>query len=201
MEKKKKSLFIYGDSFALTFKKHFQTSNTWAQNYLKFKNGVAPKHYSEIIGETLDLEINNIAFGGCSNYTIFDRFCGTFPKIEKNDIVIVCWTAPNRFPIAKNNNHLIDIIPFVGHPQQNDDVSLTTTNEIAVNRDTYSVYYRELINYVKVINEIAKHAKIIHWTWVDDKREMVTDGYPDDRKLFYDYLKPFKQYETITEET
>ena len=69
-----------------------------------------------------------------------------------------------------------------------------------MNRDTYSIYYCELINYIKIINKIAKDATVIHWTWVDDKREMRQFKH-DFRKMFYEYLKPFKQYETITEET
>jgi hypothetical protein len=121
--------------------------------------------------------------------------------MRRDDIVIICWTSLNRFPIANNENNFIDIIPFVGHPPQNDHVSLNTTNEIAVNRDSYSFYYMELINYVKMINEITKDKQVIHWTWVDDKRELITLGKPDFRKFFYDFLKPFKQYETITEET
>jgi hypothetical protein len=201
MGDKKNTLFIYGDSFAVTFKNHFNTDNIWAKKYSEFKNGIIPKHYSEIIAEELGLRLRTMAQGGCSNYTIFDRFCGTFGEHRENDVVIICWTTLNRFPIATNENNLIDIIPFVGHPPQNEHVSLNTTNEIAVNRNTYSCYYSELINYVKIINEISKHTRIIHWTWVDNKKEIISLDKPDFRKLFYSYLVPFKQYETITEET
>jgi len=201
METQINTLWIYGDSFSLTFKQHFETTNDWPQKYKNFKNGIIPKHFSEIIAEKLGMNINTYAQGGISNINIFDRFVGTFPLIQEDDIVIINWTALNRFPIATNENNFTDIIPFVGHPKQNDNVSLNTTNEIAVNRDSYSIYYCEVINYCRIINHILKNNKVIHWTWIDDKKELITLDRPDFRKIFYDYLVPFKQYETITEET
>ena len=45
MGDKKNTLFIYGDSFAVTFKNHFNTDNIWAKKYSEFKNGIIPKHY------------------------------------------------------------------------------------------------------------------------------------------------------------
>ena len=88
--------------------------------------------------------------------------------ISKKDILVFGWTTESRFRIANETNSLIDIIPFNNHPKQNDDVSKTTTNELAVNKITYNVWWKEILNYIEIINSLFPDNLIYHWTWVSN---------------------------------
>ena len=48
-------------------------------------------------------------------------------------------------------------------------MSKTTTNEIGVNKITYNVWWREILNYIDIINNLFPNNLIYHWTWVDNK--------------------------------
>jgi hypothetical protein len=127
--------------------------------------GSIPRNYSEIIAESLDIDLENHGVGGCSNQTIFDNFLRCVSQIKPNDFVIFQWTDPGRFRISTEANFFRDITGTLLHPPQNDDVSSQSTSEIAINRSTYSVYWTEIENYVKIIKMILKN-NVYHWTWV-----------------------------------
>jgi hypothetical protein len=164
-------LWVFGDSFTETFKSHFESSNDWSTKYKKFKQGenssefTTPKNYSEIIAESLNVDLENYGVGGCSNQTIFDNFIRCAPQIKPNDYVIFQWTEQGRFRISTEANFFRDITGSLTHPPQNDDVSSISTSEIAINRSTYSVYWTEIENYIKIIKMILKN-DVYHWTWV-----------------------------------
>ena len=86
-------------------------------------------------------------------------------NISQDDIVIFGWTAINRFRIANHQNRYVDILPNTPHPKQNDDVDLITTQEIAINRDSYNIYWKELEQFVTIINEFLKNNIVFHWNW------------------------------------
>lgn len=171
----KPKLWVFGDSFTQTFKSHFETNNDWATKYKNFKikqsvnllEFTEPKNYSEIIAESLDIDLENYGVGGCSNQTIFDNFLRCVSQIKPNDYVIFQWTDPCRFRVATEANFFRDISGSHIHPPQNDDVSSQSTTEITINRGTYSVYWTEIENYIKIIKMILKN-KVYHWTWVHD---------------------------------
>ena len=79
--------------------------------------------------------------------------------------MIFGWTAINRFRIANHQNRYVDILPNTPHPKQNDDVDLITTQEIAINRDSYNIYWKELEQFVTIINEFLKNNIVFHWNW------------------------------------
>ena len=106
--------------------------------------GSTPRNYSEIIADSLNIDLENHGIGGCSNQTIFDNFLRCVPQIKPNDYVIFQWTDPGRFRIATEANFFRDITGSITHPPQNDDVSNQSTSEIAINRQTYSVYWTEI---------------------------------------------------------
>jgi hypothetical protein len=170
-QKIKPKLWVFGDSFTQTFKSHFETNNDWATKYKEYKRkqnvlgGSTPRNYSEIIADSLNIDLENHGIGGCSNQTIFDNFLRCVPQIKPNDYVIFQWTDPGRFRIATEANFFRDITGSITHPPQNDDVSNQSTSEIAINRSTYSVYWTEIENYIKTIKMILKN-NVYHWTWV-----------------------------------
>lgn len=157
-------LHIFGDSFSQTFTEHLRGGSQWVGRYIDFIKET-PKTYSEIVSEYFDYDLKNYSIPGCSNYTIFETFLDRRNLISPNDVVIINWTAINRFRIANHQNNFIDILPNTPHPKQNDDVSLITTQEIAINRNTYSVYWTEILRFVKLINELSTSKKIYHWSW------------------------------------
>lgn len=171
-ERIKPKLWVFGDSYTQTFESHFKTNNDWSRKYKEYKikqnllGGSFPKNYSEIIAKTLGADLENHGIGGCSNQTIFDTFLLCVNQIKPNDIVIFNWTSLARFRIATEANFFRDITGSHIHPPQNDDVSNQTTSEIAINRDTYSVYWTEIENYIKIIRMILNN-NVYHWTWVN----------------------------------
>ena len=180
------SLFVYGDSHTQPFSELCNSGMQWALDYVSYLNET-PKNYADLISEEFGgLTITNAGRGGFSNYSIFEEFIKNKNRIKDRDILIFGWTTESRFRIANESNQLIDIIPFNAHPRQNDDVSKTTTNEIAVNKISYDVWWTEIINYIDIINNLFPNNLIYHWTWIDDtttyptrlwSEEMLTKDY------------------------
>ena len=160
----KPKIHVFGDSFSVTFKQHKESNSSWFLDYYKVINEI-PESYCELIANHYDYQLCNYSMGGCSNYTIFDTFLENYENISKNDLVIFGWTSINRFRIASQNNTFVDILPFTSVPKQNDDVNLQSTHEIAVNRDSYNIWWKEISNNIKVINKLLNGINTYHWTW------------------------------------
>jgi hypothetical protein len=90
-----------------------------------------------------------------------------YKSIKPNDIVIFGWTAINRFKLANNVNMFVDILPNTPHPKQNDDVDLSSTQQLSINRDTHSIWWTEITQFMDVIKTLLPKNKIYHWTWVN----------------------------------
>ena len=171
--KLKPTLYVFGDSHTQTFENHFKSNLDWAQKYFNYLKET-PKSYPDLIAEHYNIEVVNYGRGGCSNYTIFESFIKNYDKIKPKDLVIFGWTSISRFRIANNVNDLIDVTPFTPHPKQNDDVSLVSTEQIGYNRETHSVWWTEIENFVKIINHTLKKNKVLHWTWVNPESTLPT---------------------------
>jgi hypothetical protein len=185
-QKLKPKLFVFGDSFTQSFKDHFESNNDWSVKYKNYKNYI-PKNYADLISEDLEIECINRGKGGCSNYTIFDTFLENYKNISKNDIVIFNWTSESRFRIADDVNSFIDITPFTPHPAQNIYVTKKSTEEIGKNRITNSIWWKEVLNFIDIINDFLSTNYVLHWTWVDPKSVYQEDLWSDemirDKKL------------------
>jgi hypothetical protein len=175
----KVKLHVFGDSFTQTFKSHKTGGSAWGNKYMDYI-GEVPENYTELIANHFDYDLHNYAVGGCSNYTIFDKFFEHRKNISQGDIVIFGWTAINRFRIANHQNRYVDILPNTPHPKQNDDVDLRTTQEIAINRDSYNIYWKELGQFVKIINELLKNNIVYHWSWCLPSSTIVDNIWSED---------------------
>jgi len=171
---KKRKIWVFGDSFSQSFSEHFTTQNKWALDYKDYKKNYIPKTYGEIIAENLNLDFFGRAFGGASNYHIFNVFVNEMNNINKNDIVIFNWTEITRFPLASNTNELVSMTPFSGHNSPNDLITQQTIQEIGVNRGDNSTYWQIIMNYIKIINKILQYNKVYHWTWVKHEEKTPT---------------------------
>jgi hypothetical protein len=58
-------------------------------------------------------------------------------------------------------------MPFSPHPKQNDDVDKNTTNQIALNKLNYNIWWKEINNFIKVIKNLSISNNIYFWTWVE----------------------------------
>lgn len=172
--KLKPRLIVFGDSFTQSFGDHFASNNDWSNKYRDYKKYV-PKNYADLISEDLGINCINWGKGGCSNYTIFDTFLDNFHYISENDIIIFNWTSEARFRISDDSNSFKDITPFTPHPPQNKYVSKKSTEEIGKNRVTNSIWWKEILNFINIIENYLPKNNIFHWTWVDP-----TNIYPDD---------------------
>jgi hypothetical protein len=201
------SLFVYGDSHTQPFKDLCNSGMDWALKYVNHINET-PKNYADLISEEYGgLKITNAGRGGFSNYSIFEEFLKNKHRITERDILVFGWTTESRFRIANESNTLIDIIPFNQHPKQNDDVSKTTTDEIAVNKISYDVWWTEISNYIEIINSLFPKNLIYHWTWIDNEttyptrlwsEEMLTKDYII---IVTDYWELYpKEYQKIIED-
>lgn len=172
-EKLKPVFYMFGDSHTQTFKSHYESNQSWSVQYVKHM-GYIPEHYAELVPKYFDTKVVNGGRGGASNYTIFDTFLNLMNQIKPKDILIFNWTYEGRFRIANDTNEFVDIIPFNPHPQQNENVKKSTTEEIALNRVTYSIWYKEIINFIKLIQKLFPDNQIYHWSWVSPE-----SGYPE----------------------
>lgn len=187
------NLWVFGDSFSVPF-----TKNKDNHPYVPFK-GYCPKIFSNILSEELNLNLVDMSNGGCSNYSILHTYIKNIDKIKSNDILIFGWTQPIRFRIASKRNDFYDVIIAVApYMKEFIDVSIDTLNDITINRSTHSIYWDELIDYIKIINKSSKESSIFHWTWVEPTKEIETNIY---ESKFYQLLLPFKKYKTVREET
>lgn len=161
----KPKLYVFGDSFTQSFNDHYENSSEWFLKYFSYKQSI-PKSFCDVISDEYDIEIVNYGMNGSSNETIFELFLDKLEKIRKQDIVIIGWTSLQRFRIANDLNNLVNVIPFAHHPSPNEDVSVQTIEEIGKNRGTYSVYWSEVNNYIKIIKNLLKDNVVLFWTWV-----------------------------------
>ena len=78
-------------------------------DYIKHK-GYQPKVFSEIISETLNLNLKDFSLGGSSNQGIFSKFVLNLDQIGEDDIFLFGWTQNVRFNVATKSNGFLPII-------------------------------------------------------------------------------------------
>lgn len=195
-------VWIFGDSFGDRFS-DFNTEKydgiDYRVRYHKWK-GYSPLSYGEIISKELEFDFETTSSAGASNTEIFHTFISRMDDIRDGDIVIVNWTYLNRFRISTENNEFDKVMVNAGCDSPNKYVSTKSLEEIAVNRDSYSIYYKEVSDYTKVIKKICGN-KIYTFIWTfmgHSERDIISDP---NLKEFYSEVKSLSDFETITQET
>lgn len=193
-------LWIFGDSYSQKFSdfdKKLYDPIDYRVRYHIWK-GYSPMSYGEIISEKLNSHLDVFASAGNSNDEIFHSFIEVMGEIVEGDVVIVNWTYPNRFRIADDNNKFEKIMIQAGCKSPNRFVSEKSLEEIGVNRNSSTIYYKEVSNYTKVIKKICGE-KIcsVFWYFSDLSREENDENI----KSFFDDVISLHNYETLTIET
>jgi hypothetical protein len=182
-----KTLWTFGCSFtAEYYPVDHKFIRSHYDDYKDWRGGTLPDVWPTLLGKKLNLEVKNMAFGGDSNYSIFDQFLNVVDLIREGDMVIFGWTHVVRFQAANpdSRNGFNQILPSItDYPETG--LSIKTVEEILVNRSN-SIWIKEVLNWIKFINLYMEKSKIniFHWTsdtdifnkdsdFIDDKRFIV----------------------------
>lgn len=192
-------LWIFGDSFSDRFSGYDVVKyhdSDYRVRYHKWK-GYSPLSYGEVISKELGCDIEILSSAGASNTEIFHTFISKMDEITEGDLVIVNWTYLNRFRIANDNNEFDKVMIQAGCKSPNSLVDIKSLEEIGVNRNSHTIYYKEVSDYSKVIKKICNN-KIYTFIWTFMNHSEKMDKYI---KEFYDEVKSINNLETITKET
>lgn len=183
----KNNLFVFGCSYTESFETN--TIENY-KNYKIWRGGNFPKHWSELLANSLNLNLVNYGVGGGSNQKILRTFCKHSNEIKKHDTVIIQWSHLHRFDWANNDYGKYDVdkygfITFNSVPN-NDNykeiISNTTVEEILINR-TLKPYIKELYDFMNFITVFCEKIKSNLFFWSVDKEILyTTDSF--ERKSF-----------------
>jgi hypothetical protein len=194
-------LWIFGDSFSQKFSDFDQKLYDPIDYRVRYHiwKGYSPKCYGEIISDKLECDLEILASAGNSNDEIFHSFIEVMDQIQYGDIVIINWTYPNRFRIADNNNKFEKIMIQAGCKSPNRFVSEKSLEEIGVNRNSSSIYYKEVSNYTKIIKKVCGE-DIFSIFWYFSNMD-IQRKYDENIISFFENVIPLHEYETLTIET
>ena len=88
-------LHLFGDSFTEghILDKTYPAYKEWKL----YRGGELPLCWGDLLSKKLNMVMKNHAVAGMSNSEIFQSICRHSHTFEKDDIVIINWTYPNRF--------------------------------------------------------------------------------------------------------
>ena len=186
-------LWVFGDSNSALYTDRTMKMQHWVKPYIDYL-GYQPKHFSEVLAEKLNLELENYGMGGSDNYTIFETLFYQLKNFDKeNDVIFVGLSDSARFRIVDKDNFRSIA---VGGVNNNISVSNDTLCEILANR-IHPLFAKEFENYVNLFKMVLEGYKIYFWTLFDPLRE--AKGIINVMKLGYLYRKG--NITCITQET
>jgi len=152
------NLFTFGCSYTEGFAEEL------SDTYKKYKThrGGFPKSWPELLSEKLQYELTNYGEGASGNQQIFNTFCKKCREFNEGDIVIIEWSFPERYRIAKDDNSWIKLGPGSAPDEY---ISQKTHEEILINR-TLKPYKDELYDYENIMDLLSEKIgfKIYYWT-------------------------------------
>ena len=199
------TLWTFGCSYTADYHPLYSGDDELS-NYGKYKEwrgGNLPKIWPELLSEKLNLNLENKAEGGTSNYTIFTQFTDVVDEIKEGDIVIFGWTSVVRFIMADERTEKFrNVLPSdLNNPVYDLCISREALSEIMVNR-TNKVWNKEVLGWIKLINlYLGKHnVKVFHWKSTDSLLFDGMDGNFINNELMFHIIST-TLYATIGDET
>ena len=150
-------IWVFGDSFSADFEKYVPWKESNVNSYFKYK-GYIPKSYSKLLSEKTGHDVINQSVIGCDNSLIFLTFMNTFSQIKDDDVVLIGWTAIERFKYAFEKQWYPSKSPNF------DVLSENTFDELTLHRENV-MYMREQMSIISFIEKILKTQKVFQWTW------------------------------------
>jgi hypothetical protein len=159
-------LWIFGDNTSCVFDK---TKERRFQYYKRFRNGVFPPSWSELLSNKLSYKLNNYAVAGQNNYDTFEWFCKMSTNFKEDDIVLIGWSDNLRFRLydEKTYEHITIRPEAINHyPKIFNNISLNTIEEILQNR-TNKKWEEEIDSWETLIKNYCelKKCKLHFWTF------------------------------------
>lgn len=163
------TLWVFGDNSSSIFG---ETTERRYFYYKKYRNGIFPKSWSELLSEKLNTKLRNLAVSGQSNYDIFDWFCKYCQNIKKNDIVIIGWSPIINFRLIDDyQKKFVSIIGTASNFNTNrkhflKGISNQTITEILDNRNQKD-WIDEIYSWENLIYYISKIVgfKVYFWSF------------------------------------
>lgn len=189
------TLWVFGDSYSEGFETLSMKYKSF-EEYVNYK-GYVPKNYVDFLQNHFSYNVKNRGKAGVSNATILKEIIESSDKIDKEDIIIINWTSISRFRVSSVDGDFWDIVTTENVEPVEGLLSQTTLEEMKVNRIHKNVFYKEILEYVKIIKRLFPTNHIIFWTW-DFPYDVVGNATITELRGI---LTPIKQFETIINET
>lgn len=193
-EKLTQNLWVFGDSFSVNFETLSMSYKPF-EDYVNLK-GYIPKNYIDRLSEEYGYKVRNFAKSGVSNATIFKQLINVMDDIRPEDIIIINWTSVLRHRVSDGENNFWDISSENIVECLEGSMSENTLNEIKLNRGRDYTFYKEILEYVTIINKMFENNFIIHWDW--DLPEQVDNTTIN---ILKNKMLSLKNFQTIREET
>jgi hypothetical protein len=162
-------LWVFGDSNSALYTDVTMQLQHWIKPYIEYL-GYEPKHFSQILAEKLNLDLENYGMGGSDNYTIFESLFHQIKNFDKsNDIIFVGVSDPSRFRIVEHDKDYFRSIAVGGH-NNTLSVSKDTLDEILANR-SHPLFAKEFEYQINLFKLALTGYKIYFWTPFDPLRE------------------------------
>jgi len=162
-----KTLHLFGDSFTQghLLDDTFPRYHDWRE----FRGGELPLCWTNLLSNKLNMNMSNHAIAGMSNTEIFQTICRHADKFQKNDIVIINWSYPQRFRWAFWSEH-DNAFKWKRLSAASEDGSIIhekTRTDIALNK-ILPPYIDEVYEYENLILEYAKAKQFQVFFWSSD---------------------------------
>jgi hypothetical protein len=163
---KQKTLWTFGCSFTAEYYPiDNPTCKSNYDDYKKWRGGNLPKVWPTLLGEMMNYDVKNCAWGGSANQAIFSKFISEHKKFKEGDLVIIGWTSMLRFvAYNKRDKNMNNILPSFVNTNGTHIFSDQALIEIFDNK-SHPEWNNELWEWISLINSFCKLAgvKILHW--------------------------------------
>lgn len=188
-------LWIFGDSFSDGCGLHdthpyflFLKENLKQDNFTKYS-------WQELLSKELNMELKECAISGCSNTEIITQLLLNFNNFEKDDLIIVGWTLPERLALPTPSNHYYHLpIISINNDHNAREVDIDSNhqskyedlykNVLIPNLDAHTHFWTKVGT--ELIKNISKNFNLKSWLWYgmeidsifNHTNEVVKDDHP-----------------------
>jgi hypothetical protein len=162
-----RTLHLFGDSY--TEGHLLQCGHTLYDDWKQYRNKDLPLCWGDLLSSKLNMTMSNHAIAGMSNSEIFQKICCHSNEFEKDDIVIIGWTYPQRFRWAYwcNNDNVYKWKRLSPNIETDNIISEQTRIDITLNK-ILPPQINEIYEYEKLIIEYSKSKKFQVFFWSAD---------------------------------